>query len=351
MITTVSGKRSTLGWVSALAAIAATGFGGASGAAANELNIYSARHYQTDEKLYSDFTKATGIKINRIEASGDKLVARLKQEGKNSPGDVLITVDAGNLWRAEKEGFFQPVTSKELAARVPAHLRHPKGLWYGFSTRARLIVYDKTALSADKAPQRYEDLADPKWKGKVCIRSSSNIYNLSLMGSLIQHLGEAGAEAWARGAVANMARPPKGGDTDQIKAVAAGECAVGVSNHYYYVRLLKSTKPEDKKVVEKIGHVFPNQKDRGTHINVSGAGVLANAPHKANAIKFLEYLTSDSAQAYFASGNNEFPVIEAAAIDPVVKSLGSFKADQVNVAVYGQNQPTALKVFDRAGFK
>ncbi len=333
-------------WALSLATV--TFVAGTAGAA--EINVYSSRHYQTDEKLYSDFTKQTGIKINRIEGSGDKLIARLKSEGKNSPADVLITVDAGNLWRADKEGLFQGIKSDTIEKRVPANLRHPKGHWVGFSTRARLIFVDKTKVKPG-AIKSYEDLADPKWKGKVCIRSSSNMYNLSLMGSLIAHHGEAKAESWAKGVVANFARQPKGGDTDQIKAIAAGECEIAVANSYYFIRLVKSSKDADKKVVAKVNTIFPNQENRGTHINISGAGVLKNAPHKAEAVKFLEYLTSPSAQEYFASGNNEYPAVAGVKIDPALAALGDFKADKVNVAVYGENQPTAQKVYDRAGWK
>lgn len=319
-------------------------------AGAAEINVYSSRHYQTDEKLYGDFTKQTGIKINRIEGSGDKLIARLKSEGKNSPADVLITVDAGNLWRADKEGLFQGIKSDEIEKRVPANLRHPKGHWIGFSSRARLIFVDKAKVQPG-AIKSYEDLADPKWKGKVCIRSSSNMYNLSLMGSLIAHHGEAKAESWAKGVVANFARQPKGGDTDQIKAIGAGECEIAVANSYYFIRLVKSAKDADKKVVAKVNAIFPNQENRGTHVNISGAGIMKNAPHKAEAVKFLEYLTSPSAQEYFASGNNEYPAVAGVKIDPALAALGDFKADKVNVAVYGENQPTAQKVYDRAGWK
>lgn len=322
----------------------------AGAAQAAEINIYSSRHYQTDEKLYTDFTKQTGIKINRIEGGGDKLIARLLTEGKNSPADLLITVDAGNLWRADHAGLFQPVRSEILEKRVPAHLRHPDGKWIGFSTRARLIFYDKNTVKPGQI-STYEDLADPRWKGKICIRSSSNIYNLSLLGSLIAHDGEAKAEQWAKGVVANFARDPKGGDIDQLRAVAAGECQIAVANSYYFVRLVKSKKTDDQKVATRVGVIFPNQGGRGTHVNVSGAGVLKYAPHKAEAVKFLEYLTSPSAQAYFASGNNEYPVVDGAKTDPVLTALGDFKADTLNVSVYGENQPKAQMIFDRVGWK
>lgn len=319
--------------------------------AAQELNLYSSRHYQTDEALYGGFTKATGIKLNRIEAGEDPLIQRIRNEGAASPADVLITVDAGRLWRAEQMGLFQPIESKVLAERLPAHMRASNNQWFGFSARARVIVYNKAAINPADV-QNYEDLANPKLKGKVCTRSGGHIYNLSLMSALIEHLGEAKAEQWAKGVVGNFARAPKGGDTDQIRAVAAGECAVAISNSYYYVRLMKSGKPEDKKVIAATGLIWPNQKSFGTHMNVSGAGVVKTAPNKASAIRFLEYLTSDSAQTYFASGNNEWPVVKGAPLDnAALASLGNFKMDTLNISALGKNQPAAQKIFDRVGYK
>jgi len=315
------------------------------------LNLYSSRHYQTDEALYGNFTKLTGIRINRIEAGEDPLIERLKNEGANSPADVLVTVDAGRLWRAEQLGLFQPVTSKVLESRLPANMRVPNNEWFGFSARARVIIYNKDAVNPADV-RNYEDLADPKLKGKVCTRSGSHVYNLSLMSALIEHWGEKKAEEWARGVVANFARAPKGGDTDQIRAVAAGECGVAISNSYYYVRLMKSDKPDDRQVIEKVGLIWPNQKSFGTHLNISGAGVLKHAPHKEAAIKFLEYLASDEAQAYFANGNNEWPVVKSAPLDNrELASLGSFRMDNLNVGALGKNQPLAQKIFDRAGYK
>jgi len=315
------------------------------------LNLYSSRHYQTDEALYSNFTKATGIKLNRIEAGEDPLIERIRNEGASSPADVLVTVDAGRLWRAEQAGLFQPIESKVLATRLPEHMRTPNNQWFGFSARARLIVYNKTTVKAADV-QNYEDLADPKLKGKVCTRSGSHVYNLSLMSALIAHWGEAKAEQWARGVVANFARTPKGGDTDQIRAVAAGECGVAISNSYYYVRLLASDKPEDRKVIESTGIVWPNQKSFGTHMNVSGAGVVKTAKHRDAAIKYLEYLASDEAQSYFAEGNNEWPVVKSAPLNnKALASLGTFKMDTLNISELGKNQPLAQKIFDRVGYK
>lgn len=321
----------------------------------NVLNLYSARHYQTDEQLYSNFTKQTGIKINRIEAEDNPLLERLKSEGKNSPADVILLVDAARLWRAQIDGLFQPVKSKVLDARIPSNLRGKddgKGSeWYGFSTRGRIIVYNKASVKPEDV-STYESLADPKNKGRVCTRSGSHPYMLSLIGSMIEHDGEAATEKWAQGVVANFARPPRGGDTDQIKGVATGECGVAVANTYYYVRLLRSTKPEDKELMSKVGFVWPNQKTGGAHINIAGGGVAKNAPHRDAAVKFLEYLASDEAQGYFANGNNEWPVVgSAVAKNPTLESLGKFKAENVSIATIGKNQIAAQKILDRVGYK
>ena len=230
-------------------------------------------------------------------------------------------------------------------------MRDPDGNWYGFSSRARVIVYNKATVKAADVPT-YESLADPGNKGKICTRSGSHPYNLSLVAALIAHNGEAKTEEWAKGVVANMARTPRGGDTDQIKGVAAGECAIALSNTYYYVRLLRSAKPEEKEWAAKTGVIWPDQASYGTHVNISGAGVLKNAPHRENAIKFLEYLASDSAQAYFANGNNEWPAVKAAvAKNPELDSLGTFKADPLPIATLGKNTPAAQKLLDRAGWK
>jgi iron(III) transport system substrate-binding protein len=315
------------------------------------VNVYSGRHYQTDEALYAGFTKATGIKVNRIEAGEDAIIERIRSEGERSPADVMVTVDAGRLWRAEQLGLFQPVKSATLESRIPESLREPGGHWFGFSTRARVIAYGKAKVRPDEIAT-YEALAEPKWKGRVCMRSSTNIYNLSLMGALIDHLGEARAEAWAKSVRANLAQEPKGGDTDQLKAVAAGLCDVTVSNQYYYARLARSQKPDERRVAERLGVVLPNQASWGTHVNISGAGVLKHAPHRDNAVRFLEYLASDEAQRYFADGNNEWPAVRSVKVDnPVLNALGEFKADRLNVAVLGKNQPSSQKIYDRVAWK
>ena len=315
------------------------------------LNLYSSRHYQTDEALYNNFAKQAGIRVNRIDGAEDPLIERLRNEAAASPADVLITVDAGRLWRAEQLGLFQPIQSAVLEKRLPAHMREPGNHWFGFSARARVIVYNKDMVKPGDI-QNYEDLAATRMKGKVCTRSGGHVYNLSLMSALIEHLGEARAEEWARGIVANFARAPKGGDTDQILGVATGECAVALTNTYYYVRLLKSDKPADRKLIEKVGIIWPNQKSFGTHVNVSGAGVMKHAHHRDAAIRFLEYLASDQAQSYFADGNNEWPTVQGATIsNRELSSLGTFRMDTLNVGLLGRNQPLAQKIFDRAGFR
>jgi iron(III) transport system substrate-binding protein len=315
------------------------------------LNLYSSRHYQSDEALYEGFTRQTGIRVNRIEAGEDALIERIRNEGARGPADVLITVDAGRLWRAEQLGLFQPVKSALLEARVPASFREPAGHWFGFSMRARVIAYNKARVQPGEVAT-YAALAEPKWKGRICVRSSSNIYNLSLMGALIEHLGVARAETWARAVRANMARDPKGGDTDQLKGVAAGECDVAIANHYYYARLARSAKADERAVADQVGIVFPDQSGHGAHVNISGAGVLKHAPHRAAAVRFLEYLAGDAAQRYFADGNNEWPVVAGVRVDnPALAELGTFKYDRLNVAVLGRNQPEAQKLYDRVAWK
>lgn len=319
--------------------------------ASGELNLYSSRHYDTDERLYSEFEEKTGITINRIEGNADELIQRIKSEGRNSPADVLLTVDAGRIWRAEQMEIFQPVSTDFLNARIPAYLRHPEGLWYGFSQRARIIFYDKGRVSPTQV-QTYGDLADPSLKGMVCTRSSSNIYMLSLMAAQIEHLGEQVAKDWAAGVYANRARDPQGGDTDQLRGIASGECAVAVANTYYFARSLrKEVKGLDETEVAKIGWVFPNQSTTGAHVNISGAGVVATAPNKENAIKFLEYLASDSAQAYFSAGNDEYPAVPGVELSESVAKLGLFRQDTMNLSKLGENQPLAQKLYDEVGYK
>lgn len=318
--------------------------------AVDALNIYSARHYDSDELLYDGFQKATGIPVNVIEGEGPELLARMKAEGKNSPADVFLTVDAGNLWLAEKENLFQPAQSKILDARIPAPLRSPKNLWFGFSTRARLIFVNAKKVDP-RLVQTYDSLADPRLKGKICMRSSSAVYNLSLLGALIQHWGPAKAEQWVKGVVANFARTPQGADTTLLQSVAAGECGVTIANHYYYMRLVNSKVKAERDAASKLTLIFPDQDGYGAHVNISGGGVMASAPHKAIAVKFLEFMASDAAQNIIAGANYEFPAVQSVAITPELRTLGKFKADPLNVSFYGQNQAQAQAIFDRAGWR
>lgn len=318
-------------------------------AAAEEVNLYSSRHYDTDRALYDRFSEETGVEVNLIEGDADELIERIKAEGTNSPADVLITVDAGRLHRAVEAGLLSPVDSTVLEERVPDNLQHPENLWFGLSERIRAIVYAEDRVEPGEISS-YEDLADPVWEDRVCIRSSSNIYNQSLLASMIASEGAEAAEAWAKGIVANMARPPQGGDTDQIKAVAAGECDVAIVNHYYLVRLLEGDEA-DQEVAARVGILFPNQDGRGAHANISGAGVLGTAPNRDQAIRFLEYLTTPEAQTIFTEGNHEYPVVEGVAPDPVLAAWGDFATDTVNAASYGENNAEAVRIMDRAGWK
>ncbi len=324
----------------------------------SELNIYSARHYPTDEALYGDFSKATGIKINRVDSDDAGILARLKAEGTASAADVILLVDASRLWRGETDGLFQGIRSAALEQAIPAQLRSKPDAagntaWFGFSTRARVIVYDKAKIRQEDV-STYEELGDPKHKGRLCIRSGSHPYNLSLFGAVIEHLGEQKTEQWLRGMVANFARSPKGGDTDQIKGVASGECAIAVTNSYYLARIMRSDKPEDKAIMERVGVVFPNQSSWGTHVNIAGGAVARNAKNPANAVKFLEYLASAAAQNHFANGNNEWPAAKGVEINnPALKSMGggTFKSETVPVSHIGMNQVKVQQMLDRVGFK
>lgn len=317
-------------------------------AAASELNLYSSRHYDTDLSLYDSFTEATGIAINLIEGSEDELMARIQAEGANSPADLLLTVDAGRLHRAVEAGLFQPVESAVLHERIPEKLRHPDDLWFGLTTRARVIFYN-AELGLPEGVADYEDLADPALEGMICLRSSSNIYNISLLGELIAVMGEEAAEDWARGVGNNLARAPQGGDTDQLRALAAGECRIAVSNTYYWGRLMASSNPADVEVAQATAFIFPNQDDRGAHVNLSGAGVLTTAPNRDNAIAFLEYLVSDEAQRALADGNNEYPVVPSVQIAGPMADHADFRASEVNASVYGTNAALAVTIWDRAG--
>lgn len=314
-----------------------------------ELNLYSSRHYDTDERLYSDFEEATGIQINRIEGKADELIARMEAEGANSPADVMLTVDTSRLARAKNAGLLQSVDSEVLEERIPANLQDADNEWFGFSQRGRIIFYNKDNVT--NPPATYADLAKPEYKGKICIRSSANVYNQTLLASIITHEGADAAKTWAEAIVDNMAREPQGGDTDQLRGLVSGECDIAVSNTYYFVRSIRKDVKGLSSEREKIGWVFPNQDSYGAHMNLSGAGVAANAPNKENAILFLEYLASDQAQQYFSAGNDEFPAVEGVELAETVKTLGDFKADEVNLSEVATNLPEAQKIFNEVGWK
>lgn len=325
---------------------------GAAGAAhaEGELNLYSSRHYDTDERLYSDFEALTGITINRIESKADELIARIKAEGENSPADILLTVDTSRLERAKSEGILQSIDSDVLETRIPSHLQDEDNQWFGFSQRARIVFYDKQDVS--DPPRTYVDLADPKYKGQVCHRSSTNVYSITLLSAVIENYGEEAATAWAKGVVDNFARDPQGGDTDQLRGLVSGECDVSISNTYYFARALrKDVEGLAKADLENIGWVFPSQNAEGAHMNLSGGGVAVNAPNKDNAIRFLEYLASDQAQQYFSAGNDEYPGVPGVAISPSVAQLGLFKPDDVDQSAVAQHAATAVKIFSDVGWK
>ena len=339
------------GLISCLGALAATP------ALAQEqvLNLYSARHYQTDEALFSNFTKATGIKVNIVSADDAGILQRLKSEGAASPADVILLVDAARLWFAQTNDLFAPVKSSYLEQRIPAQLRGKDAgqgsEWFGYSTRARVVVYNKLKVKREDVDS-YAKLADPKLKGQFCSRSGSHPYNLSLFGSYLEHAGPAATEAWLKGLVANQARDPKGGDTDQIKATASGECGVALSNTYYIARMMRSNKPDERAAMEQVGVVFPNQQSWGTHVNVAGGAMARHARNRVAAVKFLEYLATDEAQRYFADGNNEYPAVSAVKIsNPALDTLGPFKQELIPLSAVGQNTPKVQQMLDRAGYK
>jgi iron(III) transport system substrate-binding protein len=316
----------------------------------NVINLYSSRHYNTDNRLYKDFETQTGIKVNLVEGQGQQLLERIKSEGRNSKADIFLTADAGDLWKAQQAGIFTPVSSSILTSKIPSYFRDPGNQWFGLSKRLRVIMYNKAKVNPSQL-STYEDLASPKWRKKIAVRSSTNIYNQSLVAWLIEKNGQQKAEAWCKGIVANMVRSPEGGDRDQIKAVAAGIADIAIANTYYLAGYGTSKDPQEKAIFDKIGVFFPDQNGRGAHVNISGGGVLKNAPNKSGAIKFLEYLVSPSAQRFFADGNNEYPVVRGISVNPVLASFGNFKSDVSSVAKYGPKLATALKMMDRAGWR
>ncbi len=318
-------------------------------AIAEELNLYSSRHYDTDERLYSDFTEATGITINRIEGKADELITRMQAEGANSPADILLTVDTSRLERAKDAGVLQSVDSAVLESSIPANLQDSDNQWFGFSQRARIIFYDKNDVS--EPPMDYVSLADPKYKGMICHRSSSNVYSQTLLAAVIENHGAEAAKSWAEGVVANFAREPEGGDTDQLRGIVSGQCDISIANTYYFARALRKDVDGLSSDIEQIGWVFPAQEAEGAHMNLSGGGIAANAPNLENAVKFLEYLASDQAQQYFSAGNDEFPAVPGVAVSESVAKLGEFKADEVDLSAVAKNVPEAQKIFNEVGWK
>jgi iron(III) transport system substrate-binding protein len=329
--------------------ISATALTAAPAFADGELNLYSSRHYDTDERLYTDFEDQTGITINRIEGKADELIARMEAEGANSPADILLTVDTSRLERAKNADILQSIDSDVLEAKIPANLQDSDNEWFGFSQRGRIFFYDKATV--ENPPQTYADLADPKYQGLVCIRSSTNTYNQTLLASIIENDGPEAATSWATGVVANMARDPQGGDTDQIRGVVSGECGIAVSNTYYFARAIRRDVKGVSDSIDNIGWVFPNQDGRGAHMNLSGAGVAKHAPNKDNAIKFMEYLASDQAQVYFSAGNDEYPAVKGTDLAPSVAKLGDFNADAVDLSKVAKQIPAAQKIFAKVGWE
>ena len=332
-------------FAAALAAISTT-----LSAQAEELNLYSSRHYDTDERLYSDFTAATGIKINRIEAKADALIARMEAEGRNSPADVFLSVDTVRLTRAKELGLLQSIDSDVLEDSIPSYLQDDDNQWFAFSQRARILFYDKNDVA--NPPKTYQDLASPEYAGMVCIRSSSNVYTQNITAALVAHLGEEAVQDWADAVVGNFARNPQGGDTDQLRGIASGECDVSMSNTYYFARALrKEIRGLPADAMANIGWVFPNQNDIGAHMNISGGGVAAHAPNKANAIAFLEYLASEQAQQYFSAGNDEYPAVPGVGLSASVAQLGIFRPDTIDLSDIADNIATAQNVLNNAGWK
>ncbi|MCH7855406.1 MAG: Fe(3+) ABC transporter substrate-binding protein [Gemmatimonadetes bacterium] len=333
-----------------LAACSGDSGGGDTSADAGVVNVYSHRHYDTDQELFRRFTELTGIQVNVQTASADELITRLETEGADTEADLLVTVDAGRLERAKVRGLLRAVSSETLEANVPANLRDPEGYWYGLTQRGRVIVYAKDRVSPEDL-STYEDLADPKWRGKILVRSSENIYNQSLLASIIAVHGDDEAERWAEGVVQNMARTPQGSDRDQVRDVAAGVGDLAIVNTYYLGLLFNGEDERDRALVDKVGVFFPNQNDRGAHMNVSGAGVTAYSPNPDNALRLLEFLTDTEAQTSYAEANYEYPVKPGIAWAETLTEWGEFRPDTLNLSVLGELNTRAVMVFDRAGWR
>lgn len=324
--------------------------GGDAGEGPQEVNVYTARHYAVDDQLFEKFTEQTGIKVNVVKGTAEELIERIRREGQSTPADLFITVDGGVLNNAKQTGVLQPVTSETVNANVPAELRDRDNQWIGIATRARIIAYSKERVKPEEL-STYEDLASEKWKGKVLVRSSSSLYNQSLLASLVELNGAESTEGWATGLVANFARSPEGGDRDQAKAIVAGVGDVALMNTYYVGLLLNSKDPAEVAAGEQIGVFFPNQQTTGTHINISGVGLTKHSKNTENAVKLIEYLTGPEAQATISQENFEFPVNPKAELPELLKSWGTFKTQQIDFAKLGEHNRTALEIMNKASWK
>ena len=332
--------------IAAAAALLAT----ASHSQAEEVNVYSYRQEHLIRPLIAAFESETGIRVNLVSGEADPLLERLKSEGVNSPADVLLTTDVGRMIRAKDAGVLRPTRSSALERDVPPRYRDPEGHWYGLSVRARVIFYAKDRVKPEELSS-YAALAEPKWRGRICVRSSSHVYNQSLLAAMIAHEGAVKAEDWARAIVANMARPPQGGDRDQIKAVAAGACDIAIANTYYYGGMLQSEKADEREAAAKVALFWPDQAGHGAHVNITGAAVTRSAKHAANAIKLIEFLASETAQKIYADSIHEFPVRTDVPADALLESWGKFKADGLELAAIAFHQAESVRIFDRAGWR
>jgi len=317
---------------------------------AGVVNLYTARHYDADKAVHARFTEVTGIRVNTIEGNADQLIARMTSEGAASPADLFVTADAGALWRAQNANLLQPTTSRALNAAIPANLRDPEGRWFGLSRRARIVAYDSTRVQPADV-DTYEEIASPRFRGRLCVRSADHVYNLSLVGALIEAWGPAKTAQWTRGIVANMARPPEGGDRDQIRAVNAGVCEIALTNSYYYIRMASGEDAADLEVTTKVKLAFPSLDGQGSHVNISGGGVAANAPNRANAVRLLEFLATPEAQTMVSAGNNEYPASPNVPAPPPTDAYADFTAHPMSVATYGLRQAEAQSLMSAAGWR
>ena len=333
-----------------LAACGQSGDSAAPAADAGVVNVYSSRHYDADEALYARFTEETGIRVNVVEGNADQLIARLRAEGEASPADIFVAADAGALWRAQDAGLLQATNSETINSRIPANLRAPGGEWFGFARRARIVAYDPARVRPEEV-DTYEEIASPRFRGKLCVRSSESVYNLSLVGALIEAWGPERARQWVDGVVANMARPPEGGDRDQIRAVAAGVCEIALTNSYYFIRMGNGEEAADREVAGKLRLAYPSLNGQGAHVNVSGGGVAAHAPNRDNAVRLLEFLSTPESQTIVAQMNYEYPISPDVAAPAPVDAYAGFQANPMAVSLYGPRQAEAQSMMSAAGWR